>query len=126
MFAIVDVRSIASPTLERRSELETSAGPHPPRQRHRRQEAAALRMTVGPELVGRCERQEVEPMPQRRNRAPVDGRRVIAVERGREGGQRDRRNAIRATFGPADPLREIRRLDGGGNGCAQGLKPVSL
>jgi hypothetical protein len=39
---------------DRRAEVEAAAGPHPPRQAHRRQEAAAARMAVGADLVARA------------------------------------------------------------------------
>ena len=49
-FSIVDVRVSAVADAQRRVELELAAGPHAARQRHRRQEAAALRVPVGADL----------------------------------------------------------------------------
>jgi hypothetical protein len=47
-------------------ELEPAAGPHAARQRHRRQEAAAARVAVVAEFAVPVQRQEVQPVPQRR------------------------------------------------------------
>jgi hypothetical protein len=54
-------------------EREPAAGPHPARQRDRRQEAAAARMAVRAELALARHRQEVEPVPERRHRAAGAG-----------------------------------------------------
>ena len=51
---------------ERRREGQACAREHPSRQRDRRQEAAALRMSVRPDAGLRRLRQEVEPVPERR------------------------------------------------------------
>ena len=49
--AMREVRVIVSPTRSGCVKLQPPAGPHAARQRHRRQEAAALRVAVGPELA---------------------------------------------------------------------------
>ena len=49
--SMVDVRVDAVADAHRRAELELAAGPHAPRQRHRRQEAAALGVAVGADLA---------------------------------------------------------------------------
>ncbi len=73
---------------DRRAELELAAGPHAPRQRHRRQEAAALGVAVGADLALPVHRQEVQPVPQRRQRRARGHAAGRMVERR---GQRDHR-----------------------------------
>ena len=55
------------------SELGLAAGPHPPRQRHRRQETAARRMAVGADLCGRHDRQHVAPVHRHGAASPAFG-----------------------------------------------------
>ena len=56
----------AETDADRRVKFELAAGPHAPRQRHRRQEPAAPGVAVGTDLALPVQGQEVEPVPQRR------------------------------------------------------------
>ena len=58
---------------QRRMERETSARPHPARQRHRRQEASTRRMAIRAQHRLPSRRQEVQPVPQRRHASPAAG-----------------------------------------------------
>ena len=66
-----------------RMPLQPATGPHAARQRHRRQEAAALRMAVRTEFALARTRQEVQPVPQRRQFGAGLRRRIVAIQRGR-------------------------------------------
>ena len=96
---------------ERPVECELAAGPHAPRQRHRRQEAAALRVSVDADLRLRVQRQEVEPMPAGRNRVACLRLGVVAVERGGQRLDRDGGSEIAARLGLADPLLQMFDVD---------------
>src|SRR5262245_50881256 len=69
---------------QRLVEFETSARPHAARQRDGRQEAAALGMSVGSEFRLAHGRQEVKPVPERRQFIARPRLGVVAVERGGE------------------------------------------
>ena len=60
--AMREVRVASSPTRKRIEEFQLAAGPHPARQRHRRQEAAAGGMAVGAEFRHRKDRLRQAPM----------------------------------------------------------------
>ncbi len=87
--------------LQGRDEFEPSARPHPTRQRHRRQETAALGMPVGSELACPCGRVEEHPMPAQRQRR-AGPRRRGAIER-----RRHHRHAI----GGDDVVQHLRASD---------------
>src|SRR5206468_6037113 len=91
--------------------LELTAGPHAPRQRHRRQEAAALRVAVSADFVLPVQRQEVQPMPQRRQRGAVLDRHRRVVERGIERLHRRGADPVAHRLAAADPGLPI--VDGG-------------
>jgi hypothetical protein len=88
---------------QRREELQPAARPHAPRQRHRRQEAAALRVAVGADLALARLRQEVQPVRQRRDGVAARGRRVVAVQRGRPAAQRRGGDLVVQRLGAALP-----------------------
>ena len=94
---------------------QAPTGPHAPGQRHGRQEAAALRMPVRPDLAGARMRQKVQPMPQRRHGGAQGGRRVVPVQRGRQGAQRRGTDQVVPEF--TAPLPGLER---GQRGGAQG------
>jgi hypothetical protein len=91
---------------QRRDELEAAARPHATRQRHRRQEATALRVAVRSDLGLAVHRQEIEPVPARRHGVTVQ-RRVVAVQRGAERAQRDERRRVLHGLGPTDPAAQV-------------------
>jgi glyoxylase-like metal-dependent hydrolase (beta-lactamase superfamily II) len=99
---------------KRAVEDEPPAGPHAPLQRHRRKEAAAARMAVGPQLALRRERQEVKPMPERRDARAGRGfgEKVVAVERRGQRGDRHRRGDVAARFAAADPAAQALEVQG--------------
>ena len=75
-----DGASGARPRRRRAAAARTAkpaARPHAARQRHRRQEAAALRMAVGADLALRRLGQEVQPVPQRRQRRAGHRRGIV-------------------------------------------------
>jgi hypothetical protein len=84
-------------------ELEAAAGPHPPRQAHRRQEAAAARMAVGADLVRRRLRREVDPVPERRQGIAALEAGGVAVERRRQGERRGTRRLVGDLLSASDP-----------------------
>jgi hypothetical protein len=69
---------------QRRVTLQFAAGPHASRQRHRRHEAAAPRVAIGVDLRLAVQRQEVQPMPQRRQRRAFGEAAAGMVERCRQ------------------------------------------
>ena len=62
---------------------QAPAGPHAPRQRHRRQKAAAPGVAVWAQLALARKGQKIHPVPQRRQHRALRGRRVFSVQRGR-------------------------------------------
>src|SRR3954453_405011 len=73
---------------------EATAGPHPTRQRHRRQEAAALSMAVRSNLRLLMQWKKVKPMPQWRQYGARARLRLVAIEGRWEGSNRNRRNEV--------------------------------
>ena len=69
-------------------EFEPAPGPHAPRQRDRRQQPAAPRVTIGTQLRSPMPVQKKQPVPQRRQRIARLRLRILAIERG---GQRSHR-----------------------------------
>src|SRR5262249_57180921 len=103
-------RGLASygfPDVQRPMEFEPSARPHAARQRDARQEAAALGMSIGSELRLAHGRQEVKPVPKWRQLVARPRLRVIAIERGGERRNRDRRDHIFYDFLAADPRAQM-------------------
>src|ERR1700722_1210733 len=88
------------------AEFEAAAGPHTARQRYGRKETSALRMAVGSQFRPFVNWEEIEPMPQGRQRV---ARRCI--ESGRQGGDRDWRYRVGDGFSSSDPFLEIQEID---------------
>jgi hypothetical protein len=114
-FLDVDRRDARQPVdlvadLQRMFERQPAARPHPPRQGHRRQEAATARMAVHVDFTVSRHRQEVQPVPERRQVGASYGLRVGSVERRRHGGDRRRGDGVRATFGAAQPGLQVFEL----------------
>jgi hypothetical protein len=86
-------------------EFETPAGPHAARQVDGRQKTASMSMTVTAELRVAVNREEVEPVPERLERAA--GARRIEVEGGRKSGYWCGRNDIGHDFTAADPFAKM-------------------
>src|SRR5215831_13341987 len=92
---------------QRPMEFEPRAGPHTAWQRDRRQEPAALWMPVGSDFRLAHGRQEVKPVPERRQFIARPRLRIIAVERGSERCDRDRRDQVLYDFFAADPRSQM-------------------
>ena len=89
-------------------ELQLAARPHAARQRHRRQEVAALGMAVRADLRLGRDLQEVEPVPERRQ--GIAGLRVgivLLVEGRGQGADREGGGEILHGLRPADPVLEF-------------------
>jgi hypothetical protein len=69
--------------------------------------AAASRVPVGADLRLPVQGQEIQPMPERRERIAEPRRRVVAIERGREGGHRRRRDRVVGDLPASLPGREL-------------------
>ena len=95
--------------------------PHAARQRHRRQEAAALGVAVGAERAGRHQAEEgaIEPVIERRQRLAALGERVVAVERRGELGHAHRRDHVGGALLAPDPGGDVGFGGGHGEGGAQ-------
>ena len=91
---------------QRAEELDAAPGPHPARQRHRRQEFPTRHVPVGADQRLAVDRQEVEPVRQRRHRVAGVRRGVVAVEKGGEGGDGSRGDDVLAALLAADPVLE--------------------
>ena len=117
----VEVRLIVCIDAQRLVEGEAAAGPHAAGQRHGGQEAASGGVAVGCQqrLPGGGE--EVEPVPERRQRITGPRRRIVTVERRGQRGDREARDGIGQRLLPADPrsqvidvqLRSCQQLPGG-------------
>ncbi len=88
---------------QRLVEDEAAAGPHAARQRHRGQEAASRGMTILAQDRLPSGGQEVEPVPEGRERIAGLWRRVVTVECRRQCGHRKPRDLIMEGFLLADP-----------------------
>ncbi len=95
------------PYPQRTMELDASAGPHAPGQFYGRQEPSAPGVPVRTQFRLPGKRQEIEPMPQRRQQ--VAGLRIIHfdIERCRQRGNRRRSYPVRAGFGFTHPLLQV-------------------
>ena len=74
------------PHTQRRAELELAGRPHAPRQPHGGQETTAPGVAVGAHLAVPVHRQEVQPVPQRRQRCASGHGCGRLVQCGRQGG----------------------------------------
>jgi hypothetical protein len=92
-------------------ERHLATGPHPPRQRHRRQEAAAGRVAVGPELIMREHRLAQAPM--HCVRRDVAGLRLadILEQRGAQPLGQLRGDDVGCLGAAADPLPEVIEIE---------------
>src|SRR5215510_3227961 len=88
-------------------EFEPRASPHAARQRDGRQEAAALGMSIECEFRLAHGRQEVKPVAKWRQLVAPPRLRVIAIKRGGERRDRDRRDHILCDFLAADPRAQM-------------------
>ena len=95
---------------QRGGETETPTRPHATRQRHRRQESAALRMAVVADFRLAARRPEINPVPQRRQ-SVADGRRLRMIQRGRQRRDECRVDGVDAGLGLADPLTQQRQIN---------------
>ena len=92
---------------QRAAEVEPTTGPHPARQRNRREEPTALGMPVGPEFGLPVHRQEVEPVPEGRQRgAGRDGLDRV-VQRRVQRGDRGRCHDVGRRLRAPDPRRQV-------------------
>src|SRR5262249_62421682 len=98
---------ICSPDVQGAMESKPRARPHTARQRDGRQEAAALGMSIGSEFRLAHGRQEVKPVPKWRQLVAPPRLRVIAIKRGGERRDRDRRDHILCDFLAADPRAQM-------------------
>ena len=120
------VIGVADP--QRRVKLQPAAGPHAPRQRHRRQEAAARADGRPGRARTAVQRQEVQPVPQRRQ-----GRRAAARSSSRSVAAAPPRHRATSSrpLGAADPAAEMVDVQQWGHGAAPwllgpGRKPLNL
>src|SRR5262245_38246156 len=95
------------PDVQGPMEFKPRARPHTARQRDGRQEAAALGMSIGSEFRLAHGRQEVKPVPKWRRLVAPPRLRVIAIKRGGERRDRDRRDHILCDFLAADPRAQM-------------------
>jgi hypothetical protein len=89
------------------SESDPTASPHASRQGYRRQESAALRMTIGAKLAMSRYRSEIHPVPERRQFAAPDRLRIFAIQRGRHLHYLGGADMIVQRLGSADPLAQV-------------------
>jgi hypothetical protein len=87
--------------------LDPVAGPHTARQGDRRQESAAMRVTVFGEIGLPVARQEVKPMPERRHRIAGPRLGIVTIERRRQRRHRRRRDQFGPCFRLANPLLQM-------------------
>ena len=91
-------------------ERQAAACPHPARQRHRGQEAAAPRVSVDIDLALARHRQEVQPVPERRDVGAGHRLRIRPIEGGGQSHHRRGRDEVGAAFGAAMPGLEFVRV----------------
>ena len=94
----------AVPHSQRMTEFDAPSGPHAPRQLHRRQKVAPLRMTVRAKFRLAGKGQEIEPMPKRRQSIAGLRIRSFDIKRSRQCGNRRGGNQVRSGFGLTHPL----------------------
>ena len=92
-------------------EFKPAAGPHPARQRNRRQKYAAAGVPVYSKLALAMPRQEIQPMPEWRQRVAewISGSalRIFAVESGREKGGGRGRHFVFCGLRAPDPFPQV-------------------
>ena len=91
---------------QRMAEMQPRAREHPARQFDRRQETAALRVSVLADPRGRRPRQEIEPVPQGRQRVARSEPALAVIEGGEHGLHRRRRQHLVEALLLSDPLAE--------------------
>jgi hypothetical protein len=96
---------------DRAAEGEPATGPHPPRQLDRGQEAAATGVPVRADLGLLVHGQEVEPVPQRRQRRAGGRRCGRVVQGGGQGADGCRGDGVDCRLGATDPGRQVDVLE---------------
>src|SRR5215831_10504568 len=87
--------------------FDSTSRPHAPRQRHGRQEAAAPGVSVETDLRLAVCGNEVQPVPERRQRVAAVRRGIVAIERRGKKRHGPRVDDVSARLGPADPALEL-------------------
>src|SRR5881394_286668 len=84
--------------------LEAASGPHAPRQRYWGQKSPAPPVTIGTQLRLPMSVQEIQPVPQRRQRVSRLRLRILAIQRRRQRRDRSRRHNVGSRFSFPNPI----------------------